>query len=55
MKAAVCHRMPVNYQGLPYPNAATRKQILSKFVDLLLVSAIGIAFAAILLFLPVLA
>lgn len=56
MKAAtVYHRMPVTRQALPYPNAATPRQIMTKFVDLLLVSAIGIAFAAIMLFLPVLA
>jgi hypothetical protein len=56
MKAAtVYRRMPAARQGLPYPNAATRRQILNKLVDLLLVGAIGIAFAAIVLFLPVLA
>ena len=56
MKAAtVYRRMPAQARPLPYPNAATRKQILQKFVDLLLVGAIGMAFAAIVLFLPVLA
>lgn len=56
MKAATVYRqMPVTRQGLPYPNAATRRQIMHRFVDLLLVSAIGIAFAAMVLFLPVLA
>lgn len=53
--AAVYRQMPAMPQALPYPNAATRKQILRRFVDLLLVGAIGVAFAAIILFLPVLA
>lgn len=53
--ATVYHRMPATRTGLPYPNAATRRQVLNKLVDLLLVGAIGIAFAAIVLFLPVLA
>ena len=39
---------------LPYPNAATRREVLHKFVDLLLVAAIGGGAAAILLFLMVL-
>lgn len=36
------------------PNAATRREILHKFVDLLIVGAIGAAFAAMLLLLIVL-
>lgn len=56
MKAAtVYRRIPMNRQAIPYPNAATRRQILNRLVDLLLVGAIGVAFAAIVLFLPVLA
>lgn len=56
MKAATVYRqIPTVRQGLPYPNAATPRQIMNRFVDLLLVGAIGIAFAAIVLFLPVLA
>lgn len=56
MKAATIYRrMPVKCEALPYPNAATRRELMNKFVDLLLVSAMGIAFAAIVLFLPVLA
>lgn len=39
---------------LPYPNAATRRQLLNKFLDLLLTGAIGAAIAAMLLFLMVL-
>ena len=38
-----------NY-GVPYPNAATRQQLLDQFVELLLTGAIGIAAAAIVLF-----
>lgn len=56
MKAATIYRqMTAHRRGLPYPNAATRKQILNRFVDLLLVGAIGMAFAAMVLILPVLA
>lgn len=56
MKAATIYRqMPVRRQALPYPNAATRKQIIHRFVDLLLVGAIGMAFAAMVLLLPALA
>ena len=44
-------RMP----RIPYPNAATRKEILRKIVDLLLVAAIGAGAAASLLFVLALA
>ncbi len=37
--------------NLPYPNAASRKELLHKFLDLLLVAAIGSGAAASLLFL----
>lgn len=36
---------------LPYPNAATRREILNKVLDLLLMAALGAGGAAILLFL----
>lgn len=39
-------RMP----RIPYPNSATRKEILRKIVDLLLVAAMGAGAAACLLF-----
>ena len=39
--------------SLPYPNAATRRQLINKFLDLLLTGAIGAAIAAVLLFLMV--
>ena len=56
MKAKTLHcpehaRMP----RIPFPNAATRKEILRKVVDLLLVAAIGAGGAACLLFLAALA
>lgn len=41
--------------ALPYPNAATRKQIMNKVLDLLLMAAIGAGIAAMLLFLLALA
>lgn len=40
----------VKKPNLPYPNAATRRQLLGKFLDLLLVGAIGMGAAAIVLF-----
>ena len=54
MKATTV-QMPNVRRGVPYPNAATRKQVLNRFVDLLLVGAIGMVFAAIVLLMPVLA
>lgn len=41
--------------NLPYPNAATRRELFNRFIDLLLVGAIGAGAAAILLFLLALA
>lgn len=41
--------------GLPYPNAATRRQVIHRILDLLLMGAIGMAFAAIFLFLTTMA
>ena len=56
MKAATMYRqIPTVRQGLSHPNAATPRQIMNRIVDLLLVGAIGMAFAAIVLFLPILA
>lgn len=40
---------------IPYPNAATRQQILDRFVELLLMAGLGIGAAAIVLFLFALA
>lgn len=52
MKASVLtHTDYANRPNLPYPNAATRQEIFNKFLDLLLMAALGIGAAAILLFL----
>lgn len=56
MKTAVTYRTDYAPQpNLPYPNAATRRELINKAVDLLLVAAIGVGAAAILLFLLALA
>ena len=56
MKTTVTYRTDYAHRpNLPYPNAATRKELLNKFIDLLLVAAIGAGAAAIMLFLSVLA
>lgn len=44
-----------NYPAVPYPNAATRRQILHKVLDFLLVVVSCAGIAAMLLLLPVLA
>lgn len=55
MKTAVIRRSDLKmHPEIPYPNAATRKEMLNKFLDLLLVGAIGAGLAASLLFLLVL-
>ena len=41
--------------GFPYPNTATQKELLDRFLNHLLVGAIGSGLAACLLFLMVLA
>ena len=40
---------------LPYPNAATRRQVANKVLDLLLIAAVGAGLAAMLLLLLALA
>jgi len=51
MKTATIHRRDLNsLPNLPYPNAATRKELIHKFLDLALMAAIGAGFAAVLLF-----
>ena len=51
MKTTILYRSDyANRPNLPYPNAATRKEIFSKFLDLLLMAALGAGAAAILLF-----
>lgn len=54
MKTTVCQHS-VNKPAVPYPNAASRKQLLDKFVDQLLVGAIGVACVTALLFFMTLA
>lgn len=52
MKTAVCKS---NYRpAIPYPNAATQKELLHKTLDTLLVAASGMGIGAILLLLMVL-
>lgn len=41
--------------SLPYPNAATRRQVMDKVLNFLLMAAIGAGVAAMLLFLLALA
>lgn len=45
----------IRKQALPYPNAATRRQVAHKILDLLLMAAIGAGAAAMLLLLLALA
>lgn len=54
MKTTVYHHS-VNKPAIPCPNAASRKQLLDKFVDQLLVGAIGVACVTALLFFMTLA
>ena len=55
MKSAVMKRANFNTMpAFPYPNAATKQELLHKFLDRLLVSAIGAGLAASLIFLIVL-
>ena len=56
MKTAAAHRTDLaNRPNLPYPNAATKRQIFDRFVELLLMAALGISAAAIVLFILALA
>ena len=56
MKTAVVNRANLATRpNLPYPNAATKRQIVDRFVELLLMAALGIGAAAIILFLLALA
>lgn len=48
---ALYHADYANRPNLPYPNAATRRELVHKFLDLLLMGAMGIGSAAIVLFL----
>lgn len=56
MKTAAIYRNNcASKPNLPCPNAATRREMFQKLLDLLLTGAIGAGAAAILLFLSVLA
>jgi len=56
MKTEAIYRPAVTVRpSLPYPNAATKRQVFEKIVDHLLIGAIGIGSVAIILFLLALA
>lgn len=56
MKTATVQRTDfANRPKLPYPNAATKRQIFDRFVELLLMAALGIGAAAAVLFILALA
>lgn len=56
MKTATARRNVLTSRPkLPYPNAATKRQILDRFVELLLMAALGIGAAAMVLFILALA
>lgn len=48
--ATIRQRQITKAPAIPYPNAATKQEILHKFLDLILVGAIGAGLAACLLF-----
>ncbi len=55
MKTTAIYRTDIRMRpNLPYPNAATRREVINKVLDLLLVAAIGAGSAACLLLLLVL-
>ena len=56
MKTATTRKPSIAKQfRVPFPNAATRQQIIDHFVELLLTGAVGISAAAIILFILALA
>ena len=51
MKTITAHQVNLARRpNLPYPNAATKRQIFDRFIELLLMAALGIGAAAIVLF-----
>lgn len=52
--AAIKYTDSRSHPFLPYPNAATRQEILQKLVDILLMGAIGVGSAAAMMLLLVL-
>lgn len=56
MKTEAIYRPEITIRpSLPYPNAATRREVFEKILDHLLIGAIGIGSVAIILFLLTLA
>lgn len=55
MKTTTVYQNPINRPAAPYPNAASRRKLLNKFVDQLLVCAMGVACITALLFFMTLA
>ena len=53
--ATVQYRKTKTQPQIPYPNAATKKELINRILDLLLTGAMGAALAALLLFLIVIA
>ena len=51
MKTAVCRTARNVRPGVPFPNAATRREVFQKFLDLALMTAISLGIAASILFL----
>lgn len=49
MKTAVCKPQTRPVPQIPYPNAATRRELFNKLLDTLLVTASGMGIAAMLL------
>ena len=52
MKTAVCSTRRID--RIPYPNAATRREVLHKILDLVLLAASGAGVAAILALIAIL-
>ena len=50
MKTAVIRSYNTTTPQIPYPNAATRKELVHRFLDLLIMGAIGAGLAVSLLF-----
>lgn len=55
MKTAVCRQNRKALRPLPFPNALSRRQVLNRVVDVLLVAASGAGIGAMLLLFLVLA
>ena len=55
MKSASVYQNTVNRPAIPRPDAVTRRKMLDRFVDQLMMVAVGVASMAILLFFMTLA